>query len=134
MYIRRHSSRILSVIRNINNMGKRISELSKFKKGRGTSGGGSGGDGGNGYKAWITTGELNSTGTAESVYDYKTGRMVQCLSQGEKWFFHKLRFSDKVKDIKEQFPLTPLQETIDIAEEKGCKGSFNNNVVMTTVV
>lgn len=113
-------------------MGKKISEISKFKEGRGTSNGGSADYGGNGYKAWITSGELNSIGTAESVYDYKTGRMVQCLSQGEKWFFYKLRFSEKVKDIKEQFPLTPLQETIDITAEKGYKGSFNNNVIMTT--
>lgn len=105
-------------------MSKRISEISKFKQGRGT---GRGKD----YKPWIYISELNSIGTAESVPDWKHGRMIQCLSQGEVWAYHYLRFNDNVSDIREQFPLLPINETGAIAAEMGTKGAFNDNIVMT---
>lgn len=105
-------------------MSKRISEISKFRQGRGT---GRGKD----YKPWIYIYELNSIGTAESVPDWKTGRMIQCLSQGEVWVFHYLRFNENIEDIREQFPLLPINETAEIAEEKGTKGALKNNIVMT---
>lgn len=106
-------------------MSNRITEKGRFNRGRGT------GDGRN-YRSWIKARELNSLGTTYEVYDWKTKRIVQCLSEGEGFWYYKLRFSKNVDDIKEQYPLTPLQETIDIAEEFGYKGSFNNNIVMTT--
>ena len=106
-------------------MHKRISEKSKFKQGRGTSSGKE-------YTGWIKPREINSIGTTSDAYDWKTKRMVYCLSEGEAWWFYKLRFSEDVEDIREQYPLTPLQETMDIAASFGFKGSFNNNVVMTT--
>lgn len=105
-------------------MSKRISEISKFKQGRGT---GRGKD----YKPWIYIYELNSIGTAESVPDWKTGRMIQCLSQGEVWVFHYLRFNENISDIREQYPLLPINETAEIAAVMGIKGSFNNNIAMT---
>ena len=105
-------------------MSKRISEISRFKQGRGT---GHGKD----YLPWIRVSELNSMGTAESIPDWKHGRMIQCLSQGEVWTYYYLRFNDNVSDIREQFPLLPINETAEIAESMGTKGSFNNNVVMT---
>ena len=103
----------------------RITDRGRFKRGRGTGDGGS-------YRSWIKARDFNSQGTTYEVYDWKTQRMVHCLSEGEGFWYYKLRFSEDVEDIKEQYPLTPLQETIDIAAELGYKGSFNNNVVMTT--
>ena len=107
-------------------MNKRISEYSKFKKGRGRK------KAPGGYVGWHKAREINSTGTSSSEYDYKKKRMVQCLSYGEIYTFHLLRWNDEVDEIYEQYPLTPIQETMDIAAEFGYKGSFNNNTVMTT--
>lgn len=107
-------------------MSKRISEFNKFKKGRGLK------NAPEGYTGWLKAREVNSIGTESSEYDYKKKRMVQCLSYGEIYTFHLLRWNDDVDEIYEQYPLTPIQETMDIAAEFGYKGSFNNNIVMTT--
>ena len=107
-------------------MSKRISEFSKFKKGRGMR------KHPGGYHAWHKSREINSPGTTSSEYDYKKDRMVQCLSYGEIYTFHMLRWRDDVDEIYEQYPLTPIQETMEIAAELGYKGSFNDNIVMTT--
>lgn len=106
-------------------MPNRISDKTRFKQGRGT------GKGAN-YSGWIKPREINSIGTTFDAYDWKRKRMIGCLSEGEAWWFYKLRFSEYIEDVYDQYPLAPLQETIDIAESFGYKGSFNNNVVMTT--
>lgn len=46
-------------------------------------------------------------GTRANVIDWKTGRIIECLSQGEKWTFICLRWDDNVIDIREQFPMNP---------------------------
>ena len=106
-------------------MGRYISDETKIKQGRGT---GIGAD----YLSWIMSREFNSKGTATAIPDWKHGRMIQCLSQAERWFYYKMRWNDRVVDIREQFPLLPLSETTEIASMLNTKGSFNNRVVMTT--
>lgn len=106
-------------------MSRQISDESKSRQGRGTGIGAS-------YKPWILCSEFNSMGTATSIPDWIHGRMIQCLSQAERWFYYKLRWNDDVVDIREQYPLLPLSETAGIASGFGVKGSFNNNKVMTT--
>lgn len=46
-------------------------------------------------------------GTRANVIDWKTGRIVECLSQGEKWTFLCLRWNDSVEDILEQYAMDP---------------------------
>lgn len=106
-------------------MSRHISDETKLRQGRGK---GTGPD----YLPWIFGREFNSMGTATSIPDWKHGRMIQCLSQAERWFYYKLRWNDRVVDIREQFPLLPLSETTEIAAMFGTKGSFNNRMVMTT--
>lgn len=55
---------------------RRKSQNGKLKEHRGT---GVGAD----YKPWIQTGEFGSKGTTSNPIDWKTGRQVQLLSQGE---------------------------------------------------
>lgn len=57
-------------------MSRRIPDKTKKirKMGEGT---------GKDYKPYITTSEFNSMGTTSVIKDWKTGRGVHCLSQGE---------------------------------------------------
>lgn len=70
------------------------------------------------YKPYITTSEFNSVGTTSVVRDWKTGRGVHCLSQGEMYLFYILRWDDTNIDIREQCPLD-YDETIKISNEMG---------------
>ncbi len=105
-------------------MSRRISEQRKIQEGRGT---GTGAD----YIQWIKAAELNSTGTASNIVDWKHGRTIELLSQGEKWLYLILRWNDRVVDIREQYPLD-LDETNRIADEFGVKRANNGQSHMTT--
>lgn len=102
----------------------RKTENGKLREGRGT---GTGAD----YKPWIKIREVNSLGTASTVMDYKTGRPVELLSQGEVYYYYILRWDDTVEDIREQFPLE-LDRTLEIADQLGIKHPHNRSTRMTT--
>ena len=53
----------------------------------------------------------------------KTSRQHEFLSDLERNYFYLTEHSDFVFDIREQFPLLPLEETIVIADELGIKHS-----------
>ena len=46
------------------------------------------------YRPYITTSEFNSRGTTSVIKDWKTGRAVHCLSQGEMYWYYILRWDD----------------------------------------
>ena len=102
-------------------MSRRISEKTKKirKMGEGT---------GKEYKPYITTSEFNSMGTTSVIKDWKTGRGVHCLSQGEMLWYYILRWDDENIDIREQYPLDYIK-TCKIAERFGFK---NPQHIMTT--
>lgn len=70
------------------------------------------------YKPYITTSEFNSQGTTSVIKDWKTGRAVHCLSQGEMYWYYILRWDDTNVDVREQYPLD-YAETVNIANEMG---------------
>lgn len=102
----------------------KITEKGKLREKRGT---GSGAD----YTPWIKIREVNSIGTASIVSDYKTGRKVHLLSQGEVYYYYLLRWDDTVKDIREQYPLV-LQRTVAIADKLGFRHPKDRQTRMTT--
>lgn len=106
-------------------MAKMISDERKLELGYGT---GSGAD----YKPWLRSGHFSSVGTSCSLPDWKQHRMVELMSQREVWYYYKIRWSDKVVDIREQFPLLPLDETTEIAKLLKIKPAQNGKFVMTT--
>lgn len=57
-------------------------------------------------------------GTRANVIDWKTGRIIECLSQGEKWTFFCLRWDDRVVDVREQYAMNP-DHVCMIAEAMG---------------
>lgn len=104
---------------------RKVSEERKILEGRGK---GRGAD----YKAWIRFGETGSMGTGCIQPDWKTGRGVQCLSQGELHAFALLRWEDDTEDVLEQFPLMRFDITTEIARRLGYRPSNNGKTRMTT--
>jgi hypothetical protein len=105
-------------------MSRKLSEKTKSKEHRGE---GIGAD----YIPWIKAAEFNSQGTASNIVDWKHGRTIELLSQGEKWLYLILRWNDKVIDIREQYPLD-IEDTNRIADELGARRVGNGLVHMTT--
>lgn len=105
-------------------MSRKISQKTKELRKMGT------GEGVN-YIPYITTSEFNSMGTTSVIRDWKTGRGVHCLSQGEALWYYILRWDDNNIDIREQFPLENAI-TVQIAKENGIKHPHDENHIMTT--
>lgn len=73
------------------------------------------------YKPWITIHDLASKGYVSRIMGNKTGRIHHLLSRNETAFFLILDASEKVLDIREQFPLLDVRETVRIAECLGIR-------------
>ncbi|SHK48511.1 heteromeric transposase endonuclease subunit TnsA [Paramaledivibacter caminithermalis] len=116
-------------------MAKRKREITKsrieklIKEGRGH---GIGAD----YKPWILIQDVPSNGRATRLKGIKTSRQHEFLSDMERDYFYIIEYSDGIIDIREQFPLLPLEETVLIAKELGIEHpkdpKTGENVVMTT--
>lgn len=88
------------------------------------------------YKPWIKIQDVPSLGRVTRVNGIKTNRQHELLSDMERNYFYILEYSNNVKDIREQFPLLPIEDTLSIADELGLKHPKNPEtgeyVVMTT--
>ena len=93
----------------------RTSKVEKWiKEGRGS---GIGAD----YKPWLNIQDVSSLGRSTRLRGIKTNRQHEFLSDLERNHFYITEYSDFVVDIREQFPLLKLEETIVIANELGIK-------------
>lgn len=109
---------------------KRILNINKMiKEGRGQGRGVE-------YKPWIKIQDVPSLGRATRLKGIKTGRQHEFLSDMETNYFYILEYAENVIDIREQYPLLPLEETILIANELGIEHPKNPEtgefIVMTT--
>ncbi|NQE37834.1 TnsA endonuclease N-terminal domain-containing protein [Microcoleus asticus] len=84
----------------------------RLKQGRGM------GQGAN-YNPWLHIQDVPSQGLASRIKGWKTRRVHHLLSELETSYFYVLDWSLPVLDIREQFPLLPLEETLAIAEQCG---------------
>jgi hypothetical protein len=71
------------------------------------------------YKPWFTAKQVSSRGNTHRPKGIKTGREHLFLSDWEYYYFLLLDWSDEVVEIREQFPLLEITETIEIAKELG---------------
>lgn len=105
----------------------KIEKLTKEGRGQGV---------GQNYLPWIFIQDVPSLGRSTRLKGIKTNRQHEFLSDLERNFFYILEYSDDVIDIREQFPLLPLEETLLIAKELGIKHptdpNTNDPTVMTT--
>lgn len=69
------------------------------------------------YIPWIRIQDLASLGRVTRVKGIKTDRQHELLSDMERNYFYLLEFSNNVVDIREQYPLLPLEDTLTIAME-----------------
>lgn len=88
------------------------------------------------YNPWLHIQDVPSRGLVTRVKGWKTGRVHHLLSLLELWYFYVLEWSLAVTDIREQYPLLPLEETLDIARRLGVRHPTDpltkEPVVMTT--
>lgn len=108
----------------------RTSKVEKWiKEGRGS---GVGAD----YKPQLNIQDVSSLGRSTRLKGIKTGRKHEFLSDLERNYFYLTEFSDSIVDIREQYPLLPLEETLVISDELGIKHPTNPKtgepIVMTT--
>lgn len=113
--------------------GRKLENLNDFKRAlKGKYGVGVGLD----YTPWLRIQDVNSHGTRSQIQGIKINRIHHTLSSIESEFFYLAEFSDAVVDIREQFPLFPLNLSIKMAETFGVKHPTHpmtkQPVIMTT--
>lgn len=72
---------------------------------------------GAGYLPYLRVSDVPSKGTCSVITGWKHGREHHLLSRNERNYFFCLEWSDCVLEIREQFPLLPLDETQRIARQ-----------------
>lgn len=86
------------------------------------------------YKPWLRITDVPSKGTCSIITGWRHAREHHLLSRNERNYFYCLEWQDEVLEIREQFPLLPLQRTLEIAASLGFKHPNDRGkpVVMTT--
>jgi hypothetical protein len=90
------------------------------------------------YHPWLRVRDVPSIGTAGNPKGITIPRVYHLLSVPERIFFHLLDRQLDVVDIREQFPILHLQETLAICSELGVKhmrrGSYPEPFTLDFVV
>src|ERR1017187_8573971 len=86
------------------------------------------------YKPWLRISDVPSKGTCTIITGWRHGREHHLLSRNERNYFYCLEWQDDVEEVREQFPLLPLQRTLEIAASLGFKHPSDRGkpIVMTT--
>jgi TnsA endonuclease N terminal/TnsA endonuclease C terminal len=71
------------------------------------------------YLPWLRVQDVSSRGRSSKDEGWKTGRIHHFLSELELSFYYVGEWSSVVTDMREQYPLLPLDETLVIAQECG---------------
>lgn len=91
---------------------------------------------GSNYTPWLLVQNFPSRGRVHRIMGCKTGRVHHLLSDLERNVFLHFQWPHSSKDQREQFPLLPLEETIEIAKEIGVRHPIDPitkcPIVMTT--
>ena len=88
------------------------------------------------YKPWLRIQDVKSHGIRSLIYGRKSQRDHHMMSSIESEHFYLAEFSDSVVDIREQFPLLPLNYTQKIAKILGVNHPIHPKtkepIIMTT--
>ena len=89
---------------------------------------------GNEYRPWVVVQSFSSLGYAHRPPGWKTGREHPLMSNLELDFFLILEWSPHIVDIREQFPLLPIEETLAIAKALRIHHPVNVRTRLPTVL
>jgi hypothetical protein len=111
-------------------MSRKKSDENKIKEGYGTGRG-------KNYQPFIKVHEPGKDGRTHRIFGWKTNRIHQLLSDLELYFFLESQWDDNFVDIREQYPLLPISDTMLIAKNLGIrhpsiKNKYGEEIVMTT--
>jgi hypothetical protein len=92
------------------------------------------------YQPWLRVRDVSSSGLSSRIKGWTSERIHHLLSEIETNYFYCLEWADRVIEVREQFPLLPLDETLAIAKECGIEhpsyrplhGKTKVPIVMTT--
>lgn len=89
------------------------------------------------YKPWLTIHDVPSTGVVTRILGWKSQRLHHYLSEHLELAHHyQMEWAEDVIDIREQFPLLPLERTLFIAQKLGIRHPVDPKtkypIVMTT--
>jgi hypothetical protein len=91
---------------------------------------------GSAYKPWLETKDVKGHGTRSIIFGRKPQRSHHMMSSIETQLFHLAEFSDSIVDIREQFPILPLNYTQKVASMLGVKHPTHPKtkepIIMTT--
>lgn len=73
------------------------------------------------YKPWVTVQEIPSKGISARILGEKTHRLHHLFSRNEIAFFYLLEANEGVMDIREQYPLLDVLDTVKISEKAGIR-------------
>jgi hypothetical protein len=73
------------------------------------------------YRPWLEVNDFPSRGVIHRPLGWKTGRVHHLFSDLEFTIFLIYDVLKRILDIREQFPLLPLEETLEIAKRIGVK-------------
>jgi hypothetical protein len=71
------------------------------------------------YKGWDTVRSVSSHGASHRPFSLKAGRMLNLLSDKELHAWYLFEWSNRIGDLREQFPMHELAETQEIAASLG---------------
>lgn len=86
------------------------------------------------YKPWLSVREVPSQGWTSRVKGKKTGREHILFSKHEWHLFHVLDWSDEVIDIREQYPILPIEFTMEVARQLGIRHPSDPKLHMDKVI
>ncbi|MGG0815441.1 TnsA endonuclease N-terminal domain-containing protein [Paenibacillus alvei] len=89
------------------------------------------------YKPWLTIHDVPSLGIVTRVFGWKSRRVHHYFSEHFELAHHyQMEWASDVIDIREQYPLLPLEKTLFIAQKLGIKHPIDpktkHPIVMTT--
>ncbi len=71
------------------------------------------------YKPWIEVSDFSSSGRVSRDLGWKTDRVHYLMSDGETRLYYLFEWSDRIVEIREQFPLLDRELCFKIAEDMG---------------
>ncbi|MEG0480604.1 MAG: TnsA endonuclease N-terminal domain-containing protein [Clostridium sp.] len=72
---------------------------------------------GENYKPWLKVHEFGTRSRSHRMIGWKHKRIFQLMSDLELYFFLLLQWNENILEIREQYPLLPLEQTLLISEE-----------------